>query len=171
MRSSCWLPELLYYNNFNSWSEYQDVLYEIFREDFIKSCPIFENKKVNIRKEPIEFGKEEAFFHITCQDYSKNGNRNPDLRRCERIRWVRKFIEEYKCDSTLCNDCNGIKLWVEPYHSRSRIHILLEEEKYMVVLERRKNYILLITAFYFEWENALKKKLKKYNMYKNNNIL
>lgn len=164
---NCWLPEQEEYIGYDSWSDYQDVLYDIFKNDFILQHPKFEGKQVNIRKHPIEYGKEEAFFHVTCQDYSKDGERVPDFRRCERIRWVKAFIEHYNCDASLCEACDGIKVWSEPYKSNSRVHILLEEEKYMVVLERRETYNLLITAFYFDHEHALEKKLKHYEKYKN----
>ena len=163
----CWIPELEYFENYNnSWDEYQDALYSVFKNDFINSHPIFEGKQVNVRKHPVEFGKEEAFFHVTCQDYMKDGERVPDLRRCERIRWVRAFIEHYGCDPSLCEECAGIKVWSEPYKSTSRVHILLEEEKYMVVVERRGAYCLLVTAFYFDHEHALEKKIKHYEKYK-----
>lgn len=163
----CWLPKLENFDDYeNSWNKYQDALYSIFKNDFISSHPMFEGKQVNIRKHPIEYGKEEAFFHVTCQDYMKDGERVPDFRRCERIRWVRAFIENYNCDTTLCEGCDGIKIWSEPYKSNSRVYILLEEEKYLVVIERREFYCLLVTAFYFDHEHALEKKLKHYEKYK-----
>ena len=146
------LPDLLLYEDYDSWEEYQEMLYHIFCEDFKASSPIFENKVVKIRYQPIEFGKEEAFFHLTCQDYKKDGNRIPDFRRSERIKWVRKFIEE-------CKECQGIKVWEEPYKSNSRVHILLEEERFMVVVEKRKQYCLLITGFYFDQAHTLNKNL------------
>lgn len=170
MNKKCWLPQLeVFDNNKTTWKQYEDLLYSIFKKDFIDSHPYYENKVIHIRKYPIEFGKEEAFFHITCQDYCKTNNRQPDLRRCERIRWVRAFIENYNCDPSLCNACDGIKVWNEPYKNNERIHLLLEEEKYIVVLERREEYILLITAFYFDHNHALAKKLKHYMQYKNQN--
>lgn len=165
MGEKCWLPQLEEYNKYSDWKEYEDVLYSIFSHDFIDSCPVFEAKEVHIRKYPIEFGKEEAFFHVTCQDYLKDGEREPDLRRCERIRWVRSFIENYKCDPSLCENCDGIKVWVEPYKGNERVHLLLEEERYMVVLEKRDSYILLITAFFLEHNHALRKKLAKFDEY------
>lgn len=167
MSSGCWLPPLEFWDgNTDSWNAYQNTIYGIFRQDFIVSHPIFDGQHVAIRHEPIEFGKEEAFFHVTCQDYAKTGDRNPDLRRCERIRWVRAFIENYQCDPTLCEDCDGVKLWREPYQNRKRVHILLEEERYLVVVEPRKSYCLLITAFYIEHDHSLEKKLKKYEQYR-----
>lgn len=162
MNGNCWLPNLEYYDYYDSWDEYQDTLYSIFKSDFIDSHPHFEGKQVNIRRHPIEYGKEEAFFHVTCQDYLKDGERVPDFRRCERIRWVRAFIENYKCDSTLCDECDGVKVWKMPYKSNYRVHMLLEEERYMVVVEPRENYCLLITAFYLEHDHTLRKKVKEY---------
>lgn len=44
--------------------------------------------------------------------------------------------------------------------------MLLDEEKYMVILEKRKNYYLLITAFYLDYDHALKEQLKHYDEYK-----
>lgn len=164
----CWVPELEYFEDYsNSWEQYQNMLYSVFKKDFIDSHPRFNGKPINIRKHPIEFGREEAFYHVTCQDYMKDGERVPDFRRCERIRWVRAFIEHYNCDSSLCKACEGIKVWSEPYKSTTRVHILLEEEKYMVVIELRETYCLLITAFYFDHKHTLEKKLKHYEKYKN----
>lgn len=125
MNDKCWLPAYEYYEDYDSWQEYEDTLYSIFKSDFIDSHPQFDGKRVNIRRHPIEYGKEEAFFHVTCQDYLKNGERVPDLRRCERIRWVRAFIENYKCNSALCDECDGVKVWKVPYKRNFRIHMLL----------------------------------------------
>lgn len=166
MSNSCWLPELEYLGDYqNDWKLYENALYSIFKADFVDSRPSFEGKQVNIRRHPIEYNKEEAFFHVTCQDYLKDGQRVPDFRRCERIRWVRSFIENYQCDNSKCPDCDGIKVWSEPYKSTTRVHILFEEERYMVVLERRESYCLLITAFYFDHDHALEKKLKHFERY------
>lgn len=161
-----WLPDLMLYENYESWNDYQEALYQIFCNDFKESKPMFEEKLVQIRYQPIEYGKEEAFYHITCQDYLKDGERVPDLRRCERIKWVRKFIENYKCNLDECEECQGIKVWEEPYKANSRVHIMLEEERYLVVVEKRERYCPLITAFYLEHEHSLQKKLKKYEQFK-----
>lgn len=161
--SDCWIPNLELYDDFDGeYPEYFDFLYEIFKNDFIDSNPKFDNKNVVIRKHPIQLGKEEAFFHVTCKDFQHEGDREPDLRRCERIRWVRAFIENYQCDSSKCPACDGVRVWEEEYKSGIRVHLLLEEERYMVVLEKRESYVLLITAFYFDYDNALERKLKKW---------
>ena len=131
MSDNCWLPDLVFFDDYNNnWNNYQDAIYNIFKADLVDTPPSFEDKIIKIRWQPIEYDKPEAFFHVTCQDYKKDGERLPDFRRCERIRWVKAFIQNYKCDSSLCGNCDGVKVWKEPYQSKIRVHILLEEEKY-----------------------------------------
>ncbi len=167
MNSNCWLPQLELFEDYsNDWNKYEDVLYTIFKSEIIDNPPEFDEKHIKIRWHPIEFDKPDAFFHVTCQDYIKNGERAPDFRRCERIRWIRAFIENYKCDSTACDDCEGVKVWRQKVNGTERVHILLEEERYLVVLEPRKKYCLLITAFYLEYDHALRKKLSDYQKYR-----
>lgn len=165
--NECWLPELEYFEDYqSSWAIYERVLYDIFRQDFVNDHPKFEGQVVKFRWQPIEYGKPEAFFHLTCQDYSKTGDRVPDFRRCERIRWVRAFIENYHCDSSLCEDCDGVKVWRQPYKNKERVHILLEEERYLVVLEPRSSYCLLITAFYLQYDHTLRREREQYEQYR-----
>ncbi len=79
---------------------------------------------------------------------------------------IRAFIENYNCDITQCEECEGVKVWSEPYRNTTRVHMLLEEERYMVVVERRDSYCLLVTAFYFEQNHSLRKKIQHYEQYK-----
>ena len=73
-----WLPPLEIYEPCCEWIQYENKIYEIFSRDFIETYPIYNNKQIKIRHYPMEFGKEEAFFHVTCQVYS-NSNRDPDV--------------------------------------------------------------------------------------------
>lgn len=166
MNNKCWLPKLELFEDYgNNWPVYEDTLYAIFKTDFITTHPDFDNMRVGVRHYPIVHDKEEAFYHTTCEDYFGDGERTPDLRRCERIRWIRAFIEKYDCDPTNCGNCSGVKVWREPYKNRTRVHILLEEERYLVILENRNTYYLLITAFYLDQNHSLRKQLKKYEQY------
>lgn len=165
--STCeWLPGLVKMENYTDWKTYEETLYSIFKNDFIIDKTYFQDKIVNIRKHPIEYGKEEAFFHITCKEYAQACERVPDLRRCERIKWVKAFIENHLC-SNICDFCSGIKIWNKSTGSKNRIHILLEEERYLVVIETRPTYNLLITAFYLDQDHSLNKKLKEYEKLSN----
>ena len=158
------LPELITCNNWAEFKTYDELLYQIFKRDFIDSKPTFENKEVWIRRHPLVDDKEQTFFHITSKDYKENEDRLPDPRRCERIAWVRKFIENNFCIDD-CTICDGIKVWEEDYKSNKRIYLLLEEERYIVIIERRETYCLLITAYYIDYDHSLRKLLAKYSAY------
>ena len=62
LSENCWLPTQELYENYDSWKEYEDMLYSIFKHDFLDDYPCFENVRVNVKHYPIEYGKEEAFF-------------------------------------------------------------------------------------------------------------
>ena len=158
------LPELMVCENWGKFEEYDELLYLIFKRDFIESKPLYENKEVVIRKHPLVNDKEQTFFHVTSKDYNENRERYPDPRRCERIEWIRKFIENDFCVDE-CNLCNGLKIWEEPYKTNQRIYLLFEEERYIVIIERRENYCLLVTAYYLDYDHAMEKLIKKYNAY------
>ncbi len=166
MSDISWLPKLELFEEYNDWNKYEEALYAIFKNDFIDNTPDFDKKKIKFRWAPVEYGKPDAFFHVTCQDYDKNMNRVPDIRRCERIRWIREFIQRSNSTPNLCDESYGIKAWRQPYKNKKRVCLLLEEERYIVVLEPRPNYYLLITAFYIEHDHYLEKKLKSYIKYK-----
>ena len=135
--------------------------------DFLESVPTFDGLPVKIRKYPFEFGKEEAFFHLTCQDYMKSKERFPDFKRSERLKWCRSFIDNWnKCADYICSNCNGLKIWKEPFKKTFQVCILSEEYKYIVVLEKRENYYLLITGYYIEFDHVMRKKLANYEKYR-----
>lgn len=166
-----WLPKLVLMSDFgNNWEEYYEYLYKSYLKDFKdeKNKPFIFDKEIRTRKHPEIENKDQTFFHITSnKEYSQTDDENdrlPDLRRCERIKWPRKIIENYNCNKE-CPGCKKIKLWKENYRNNERIYILFENFRYIVILEEREEYVLFITAFYIEHEHQLKKQLKKYEKY------
>lgn len=171
-KNNCWLPPINPYDFEIGYSLYEAELYKKYRRDFIDSQPTFESKIVKVRFHPKVGEYEESFIHFTCKNYDNIEQREPDFKRCERLHWIRKLIENYHCKRTCPNsECDGIKIWEEPYKMYSRVHFLFEEERYLVILEKRETYNLLITAYYLEYDNALKKQLKHYNQFKKQKTL
>ena len=41
-----WLPKIVECKDYTKWNEYLDIIYEIFKNDFIDNKPIFEGKNV-----------------------------------------------------------------------------------------------------------------------------
>jgi hypothetical protein len=126
---------------------YIEMLYEVFTEDFIESMPNFKGNDVDFTGKRKDDGKEEKFWHVitTGLGYRPKGSitneRNIDIKRAERIRWIREIIENYK-DPT-------IKYWIEKQDNQIR-HYLWYGDEFLVVLGQQHAYphYHLVTAFY-----------------------
>ena len=87
-----WLPPLVRLDEFEGdWQKYIDAVFAVFYSDFVESRPIFRGLPVAVRKHPLIKGKEVAFWHCVSTG-EREEDRIPDLRRCERIGWVRAII-------------------------------------------------------------------------------
>ena len=163
-----WLPPIIKLEDYKgNWDLYNKALYNIFLNDFIHNIPIFKGKKVNIRINPKQNNFEHAFIHLTCKSMENAievNDRQPDLRRCERISWNRKIIDNYKCSDN-CKNCNKILYYEQMFRNNIRIHLLFADVRFKVVLEKRKSYYLLITGFYIHYNNVMQKELNKYKLF------
>lgn len=153
------LPEIIEMNDFGGdFHFFNEAVYEIFRNDFVLKKPIFNGKRLGLKKHPIVDGKEYTYYHFTHSgDIEKD--RTPDFRRMERIGHPKPIIDNSKCIS--------LKVWRNKRGRNNRILILHEEEKYLVVLDDRKDFILPWTAYFIEYSNQLRRFLKEYEEYIN----
>jgi hypothetical protein len=156
-----WLPPLILLNDYKgNWNLYLDILYQYFINDFVKSSPNFESKRINIKRHPIEKNKEATFWHLISKG-EEEADRLPDMRRCERIRWPRPMI-----DNQLDNA--KIRIWKNKRRrGETRIVIAVEDFSYVVILAERRNYCVLWTAYCVEFKSMRKKLEKEYENYKN----
>lgn len=118
------------------------------------SKPTFEGAPVTARREPLYDGKTGAFWHITSQGDIEE-ERIPNMRRCERIRWPKAFIEH----------ADMVKAWRNTRSGEKNVCLWLEEENYLVVLGERPGYFLLRTAYFVEYEHTRRKLRKEYEAY------
>ncbi len=153
-------PELIYFEDFGGdFNAYFKAVYLIFENHFIKSQPVYDGLNVSAPKQPLVDDKHHrTFYHITHEGEDEK-NRNPDFRRMERIRYPKFVIDNCPHSELL--------IWEKTIGRDQRIHILNEVEQYLVVLTKRKTYLMLCTAFFIEQEHTIKKKLKEYEAYKN----
>lgn len=145
-----WLPPLVCFNDYNGdWNNYFHAIYEIFHSDFVKNRPAFRGVRLGLKRHPEHDGKSATFWHMISEGKVEE-ERTPDLRRCERIGWPKPVIEN-STDVVL-------KVWREQRGSKAnRIHLWLESESYLVVLDDRGEFILPWTAYYVEREHQRKK--------------
>ena len=153
------LPDIIelteYGGNFEA---YNEAVYQVFKEDFVRSKPSFRGQRLRLKAHPKIDGKEYTYYHFTHTGDIEN-ERIPDLRRMERIPWPKPIIES--SENTI------LKVWRNKRGSHERILILHEDEKYIVILEDRTTYILPWTAFYIEHRHRMNKFLKEYEEYIN----
>ena len=93
-----WLPPLVRFSDCGSdWERYERALYKQFERDFVKSHPLLDGVKVSFRREPMDQGKVATFWHLISEGKIE-GDRLPDLERCERIGWPKAIIEHAHTD-------------------------------------------------------------------------
>ena len=163
------LPEIIECENLVEWNSYLNKLYiEVFKPQFLENVPIFKGGRVLSRREPMDGEWEHGFTHMTHVDLQHNStdpnDRIPDLRRSERLNWVKRIIENYEC--SIENDCGKILYWEEMYRGRVRCNLLFKDERFLIVLEKARNVYFLITSFYIEKDWELNKRIRKYETYK-----
>ena len=99
------LPALIPLNAFGGdWERYLKAIYDQFCKDFIHSKPFVPNRRVGLKKHPLEKGKEATFWHFVSTGETEI-EREICIRRCERIAWIRPMIEYY--------DAPNIHWWIE----------------------------------------------------------
>lgn len=152
------LPELILLETFGgNYSRFIDAVYKVFENDFINHKTIFRGEELRMKWHPVFQDRAYTFYHMTHKGEDEH-NREPDLRRCERIPWARQVIEN--CDSW------DLKIWPQKRKGETRICIWLEledEPDYFVIIAIRKDYKLLWTAFVAEYEHEKRKKQNEYN--------
>lgn len=128
-----WLPDLVPYDS--DWGSYSATLYNEYIKTYRTGSPItYKGKPVTAPRQPEFYGKSESFWHIIG-----GADNIPDIDRCARIRWARAIIEH-------CDD-EGVYVFSERRGNRNNIVFWLKDYDYMVVLEERRKYYLLKTAY------------------------
>lgn len=151
-----WMPNLVEFKDGN-WERYLILVYRFFQEDFIHSKPIFRGLAVNHRHFPKDVdGKHAAFWHL-IQEGNEEENREPNLRRCERIRWPRPIIEHEHEENIL--------VWENERSGKTNICIFFSTRNYLIVLGKRSSYLLLLSAYPIEFNNRKKKLINEYHAY------
>nr|EDZ39903.1 MAG: Hypothetical protein CGL2_11389059a [Leptospirillum sp. Group II '5-way CG'] len=148
-----WLPELF---SVDPWREktYEE-LYSLFEKDFKGSQPKFEDKVIWFFPD-MEDGKERIFWHLTSREDKETGQRLPDLRRCERLPWVRPILDHPEKSEVLVWDHREGDGDVKTYFWVENFNFVVILKKYPDGNRR------LITSFWLEYDNTKKKLRKKF---------
>jgi hypothetical protein len=159
------LPKLICLSDHDgNFQSYINAVYAIFENDLIKNCPKFGSHKLSLKNLPLFQNRSYTFYHLTHKGNIEN-EREPDLRRCERIGWIKSAIEN--------TENWNLKFWEQQRNGKSRICINLSVEDdvdYFVILDVRINCVIIWTAFIAEYAHEKRKKDNEYkNWLKENN--
>ena len=150
-------PELIYLNDYSgNFQDYFKAVYSVFENDFIKTKPLFEGLEVSAQRQPEVDGIHRTFYHITHEGEDEQ-NRNPDIRRMERIRFPKFII-------TNCPH-SEILVWENTRGKDTRVLLFNEEQSYIVILTKRKGYFLFWTAYLVEQVHRKNKLIDEYRAY------
>jgi hypothetical protein len=149
-----WLPELLEWRG--DWSSFVEQVYAEFRADLLEAPAHFQGQRVAVRRDPLDQGKVAGFWHAISEG-SDEEERIPDLRRCERIRWIRALVE--------CPDPAEVRVWETKRGSDRRVLFALDDFSYVVVLAKRRSYMLFLTAFLVKKRHRRRKLEKEWKVW------
>lgn len=131
-------PDIFPYTG--DWDTYLDELHTIFIETLSNRKVLFSGLPVSLRKNPTYKDKSFTFWHLISEG-EKEEERIPDIRRCERLAWIHWIIENAATsDDIFC--------WENKRGTHNHIVIWFDKENYVVILEKRKSYFLLKTAYF-----------------------
>jgi hypothetical protein len=134
-------PDLIPFEG--EWDDYENRIYAEFLSDFVNRQVLFQGLRVKAPYRPATKGKHFSFWHIISESPDPNNkneeDRVPDLRRCERIRWIRWAIENSECEE-FC--------WWQNQRGRdTRVVIWAKDHDYAVILALRNGYYVLKSAY------------------------
>ncbi|GBH26075.1 hypothetical protein BvRS1_31240 [Burkholderia vietnamiensis] len=135
-------PDLISFGG--DWASYEELVYARYHADIVEGRPYLWGKRVAARFNPQTKGKGFSFWHVVSEGPVED-ERTPDLHRCARIGWIAWVI--LSSDSCL----HGFSWWIsERTTKRGRKENLVlwaEEHDYVVVVEPKPDYVLLVSAY------------------------
>jgi hypothetical protein len=125
----------------NDWNVYCEMLYDVFRRDFIASSTTFQGAHVTASPKRTEKGKASTFWHIISEGREES-DRLASFRRCECIGWPSPILGAAGTER--------VRWWRERRGRSRRVFVALPDFSYLVVLEELKSHCVLITAYPIE---------------------
>lgn len=148
-----WLPPLVTLNDHRGqWQQYVDAVYAVFYRDFMQSRPQFRGEPVMVGRQIID-GKERTFWHVTSEG-NVEVQRAPDMRRCERIGWIRPVIEH--------NGDPAVLVWPNQRGRTVREVLWVRQVDFAVILDRRPTCWWLWTTYSTNWEHTRQRFAREY---------
>ena len=151
------------------WKVYEPRLYQVFLTQLANAGLTHGGLPIRCRFHPSYDNKHGSFWHLITEGKVEE-HRPPVLDRCAHLQWVAWIIQN-------AGDASRIRQWEQQRstsHGKStRIALWLFQENYVVILDKRPTFLLLVTAFtpdphqaetyQREWEEWTSKKAETAN--------
>ena len=106
--------------------------------EIARGCLTFRGEPVNCRRHDEVAGRWASYWHLV-QEGKVEEDRLPDLRRCERLRWV-PWVIQNAVQHPEIQEWQNVR--------KTEVNMLLwYREEYLVILGRRNDYWLLRSAY------------------------
>ena len=157
------LPNLVLLSDYQA-SDYLEKIYKIFVDEVVNGNLSFLGLRITCPYHPPFDNKHFSFWHLISEKNQTNQEKDrvPDMRRCERIKWISCVIK---------NADNKEKIWCwEKLIKTTRgynehIHLYLHQERYLVVLRRKNNRLEIVTTFVVTSDLIHNKKSEEKELY------
>jgi hypothetical protein len=133
-----WLPDTI---ELNPWNE------QTFENLYVTFCAEFRESQLSLSGSRVwyfpekEDGRERIFWHLTHRD-DERGERLPDPRRCERLKWVRAMLEN-------CHDPEVLFWDFKESDGTVHTYLWLHEHKFAVILKKYPDGSRRLVTSYF----------------------
>ena len=139
---------------------YLEGIHRIFKTDF-EELPLpwaTNDSFVHHKKLPPVLEWPQGFWHIISTTNTFKDHRDIDFERCRRLHWIRPMILLF--NRFYPEQGNGEIHWWKSRPRRNastRYAIASPDFSYVVIIEERRDYALLITAYPVEYEHRQRK--------------
>lgn len=134
------LPDIFEFHG--NWELYVEELYDIYLNTIVNNRTLYFNAlPIKTRYNPSTNDKGYGFWHIISEGEEED-ERNVDIVRCESLPWV------WYCIDQAIPPPSPIHWWKNKRGTHTHIVILNEDENFVVILDERKDYYLLKTAYF-----------------------
>jgi len=142
----------------NGWAEYLDILYVEYLSEFINNSTYHRELKVKTFTQ-LEYNMKQATFNHLTTKGSKNRLYNE--KRCQKYKWIKPMIEGN------CGACMSFRYFPDLDWNKKwkRFIIWCDKYDFVIILEKRDNCYMLITAYcviYDDKRIQLERKYQKY---------
>jgi hypothetical protein len=134
------IPELITLSHYQGDIEiYLEAVYQIYLSEIVSANLLFLELPIRCQYKPPFKNKHFGFWHLVSEG-KKEEDRIINLRRCERIKWISYVLQN-------AHDFSIIKCWQNERFGNTHIVLWMHQYDFLVILARRKTYLVLKTAY------------------------